>query len=70
MQEKKGRDIMSIKEMREAAKLTQKEFAEYFKISRRTVENWECGRTKPPDYLVELMEYKLKNEDILKGEPQ
>ena len=57
---------MSVKEMREAAKLTQKEFAEYFNISRRTVENWECGRTKPPEYLVELMEYKLRNEDILK----
>ena len=57
---------MTIKELREAAKITQKEFAEYFNISRRTVENWECGRTNPPNYLVELMEYKLKNEGSLK----
>ena len=57
---------MTIKEMREAAKMTQKELAEYFSISRRTIENWECGRTKPPEYLVALMEYKLRNEDILK----
>lgn len=57
---------MTVKEMREAAGMTQKEFAEYFSISCRTVENWECSRTKPPEYLVELMEYKLRNEDILK----
>ena len=61
---------MSIKELREAVKMTQKEFAEYFNISRRSVENWECGRTNPPTYLVDLMEYKLKNEGILKGEQQ
>ena len=59
-------NIVSIKEMREAAKMTQKEFAEYFNISRRTVENWVCDRTKPPEYLVELMEYKLRDENILK----
>lgn len=57
---------MSIKELREASGMTQKGFAEYFNVSRRTVENWECGRNKPPEYLVDLMEYKLRNEGILK----
>lgn len=48
--------------------MTQKEFAEYFAMSKRSVENWECGRTSPPDYLTRLMEYKLRNEGIIGSE--
>lgn len=58
----------NVKSLRKAANFTQQEFAEYFEISKRTVENWECGRTAPPDYLVKLFEYKLKNEGIIKGD--
>lgn len=59
----KGSDtFMTIREMREAAGMKKKEFAEFFNISPRTVENWEYGRTTPPNYLLELMEYKLIKE--------
>lgn len=53
---------MTIKEMRVRAYMTQKEFAEYFDISRRNVENWESGKIKCADYLKKLMEYKLRKE--------
>lgn len=57
---------MTIKEMREASDMTQKAFAEYFKIPKRTIENWEEEKRVCPDYLIELMEYKLKKEGITK----
>lgn len=56
---------MTFKELRRASGMTLKEFAEFFGISQRTVENWGCGRTTPPDYLIRLMEYRLKNEGII-----
>lgn len=56
---------MNIKELRAAAKMTQKEFSEYFNIPKRTIEQWEGGQRKPPHYLVDLIEYKLKNENLI-----
>lgn len=57
---------LTVKQLREMAGMPRKEFSEYFHISTRTIENWECGRTTPPSYLISLMEYKLRNEGILK----
>lgn len=54
-----------IKELREKVKMTQKEFSEYFNIPRRTIEDWENERRTPPQYVIELIYYKLKNEKKL-----
>lgn len=59
---------MSIKELREASGMTQKAFAEYFGIPKRTIENWEGEKRECPSYLLELMEYKAKKEGIIKNE--
>ena len=48
---------MSIKEMRNAANMTQQAFADYFGISKRSIENWEGDQRKCPAYLLDLMEY-------------
>ena len=56
---------MNIRELRTAANMTQKEFADYFRIPFRTLQNWEGGHRNPPDYLVELMEYKLYKEGLM-----
>ena len=56
---------MTIKELRAASGMTQKAFAEYFHISKRTVESWEGGTRNAPNYLVDLMEYKLKKEGLI-----
>lgn len=53
---------MNIKDLRLKTMMTQKEFAEYFNIPKRTIENWEGGRRKPPAYVVELIKYKIDNE--------
>ena len=56
---------MEIKEMRTLAGMTRQEFADFFGISRRTVEKWEMGERKCTPYLQDLMEYKLKKEGLI-----
>jgi DNA-binding transcriptional regulator YiaG len=56
---------MKFKELRQASGMNQTKFAEYFKIPRRTVQNWELGTNKCPDYLLELMHYKLQKEGFI-----
>lgn len=58
---------MTIKELRHNTGMTQKQFAEYFDISVRTVEGWE-HKDNAPEYLTKLMNYKLMNEGKIKKE--
>ena len=53
---------MTIKELRKAAGMTQQAFAEYFGFSKRAVESWEGGKRACPDYLLNLIRYKLEKE--------
>lgn len=53
---------MTFKELRTQSGMTQKAFSEYFGIPKRTIENWERGENKCPQYLMDLMAYKLNNE--------
>lgn len=55
---------MSIKEIRNQTNMTQKDFAEYFNIPQRTIENWEGGQRTPPEYVVELIKYKIEKERL------
>lgn len=54
---------MTIKEMRASTKMTQKAFAEYLNIPLRTIENWESGQRTPPEYVIELIKYKIEKEN-------
>lgn len=56
---------MTIKELRTASGMTQQAFADYFNISKRNIENWETGQRNAPEYLIELIEYKLRNEGLI-----
>lgn len=55
---------MNIKELRQQTGMTQQQFADYFEIPFRTIQNWEGGQRKCPEYLEKLIEYKLKKENI------
>lgn len=57
---------MTLTDLRKKYYMSQRAFAAYFGIPRRTVENWDTGICKCPDYLLDLMKYKLEKE---KGEP-
>ena len=51
-----------IKKIREEAGMTQKAFSDFFGIPVRTLQDWEAGLRKPPEYVVRLLPYKLKAE--------
>lgn len=44
--------------------MTRKEFCEYFEIPYRTLQDWELGNRKMPDYLLRLMAYKIETEKL------
>lgn len=51
-----------IKQLRERTGLTQAEFGKLFHLPKRTLEAWEMGERNPPDYLIELINYKINRE--------
>lgn len=53
---------VDVKNLRNKTGMNRREFAEYFKIPYRTVEDWENKKSCCSEYLYDLMEYKLKNE--------
>lgn len=57
---------MRIKEYRQAAGLSQKQFSELFEIPIDVVKSWDSGRRKPPGWAEKLIIEKL--EQIIKGQ--
>ncbi len=53
-------------ELRNESGMSRKEFCEYFEIPYRTLQDWELGNRKMPDYLLRLIAYKLKVEGLVK----
>ena len=52
----------AIKNLRASTGLSQAGFAEAYHIPKRTVQDWESGRRKPPDYVVDLLAFKVQND--------
>ena len=44
-----------IKDIRTRVGMTQEQFGEFLGIPRRTIQNWEGGQRKCPDYVVALI---------------
>ena len=60
--------MVTFKELRQASGMNKAQFAEYFGIPYRTVQDWELENRKCNNYIINLLEYKLKNEGIIKQE--
>ena len=56
---------MDIKELRQKLKMTQKEFGEYLNIPQRTIQSWELKERTPPEYVLELIRFKIKKERLI-----
>lgn len=54
---------LDIKDIREQFGLSRQQFCEDFDIPYRTVQDWELGNRKCPDYLIKLIQYKLEKEN-------
>jgi len=66
-EEKKMNSREKLIELKEQSGMNWKEFSMYFEIPYRTVQDWERGNRKMPDYLLRLMEYKLRIEKMIRN---
>lgn len=57
--------MMTVKELVRLTGMTQKQYAEYFSIPFRTVQNWITGQEKCKEYWLKLMTYKLQKEGLV-----
>lgn len=57
-----------IKYLRLLTGMKREDFANYLHIPLGTVRDWEQGKRKMPEYVYELIEYKVSREFILDGE--
>lgn len=58
-----SRDILL--KLREDTGMNRRQFAEYFSIPYRTMQDWELGNRKMPEYLLKLMVYKVQKEKLI-----
>ena len=48
-----------IKALRKKTGLSQSKFSAKFGIPVRTIQQWEQGKSAPPEYVIKMMEYIL-----------
>ena len=60
------RQIRTLKEVRDILDVNRTEFSRYMGIPLRTLEEWEAGRRKMPDYVLRLIAYYVKTQKWLK----
>lgn len=50
-----------LKSTRKSAALTQQGMAERMKIPNRTIQDWECGKRTPPEYVQRFVLNELNS---------
>lgn len=53
----------AFKMIREESGMNRKDFADWLGIPYRTMQEWELGRRAMPQYVLDLISYKVKNEN-------
>ena len=53
---------MTVKEIRESVGLSQSKFASALNIPVRTLQKWETGERSCPEYVVELIAYRVQHD--------
>ena len=61
-----GSPIIQNGKLREQTGMTRKDLSIHIGIPLRTIEDWEAGRRRPPEYIPRLIEYQLKYEELIK----
>lgn len=64
--EKLKEQMETLKKIRETIGMNRSEFSRYMDIPVRTLEEWEAGRRKMPDYVLRLLTYYIKMEQAIK----
>lgn len=55
-----------IRVLRESTGMNRKEFCDFFQIPYRTVSEWERDGRHAPDYVIRLLEYYIRVENLNK----
>ena len=55
--------MQTVKEIRQSTGLSQAKFCEALEIPRRTLEDWETGKSNPPSYVVKLIAYRVTHDE-------
>ena len=61
--------MKTIKEIREATGLSQSKFCDALNIPIRSLQKWEIGERSCPEYVVELIAYRVEHDPMLRGAP-
>lgn len=56
----------NVKDLRLATKMTQQGFGDYFGIPLRTIQQWEYEKRPIKPYIINLMQYKLTQNGVIK----
>ena len=59
------KQIIRLKKTRENLGMNRTVFSHYIGIPLRTLEEWEAGRRQMPDYVLRLITYYTKMEQLL-----
>ncbi|XME01479.1 helix-turn-helix domain-containing protein [Lachnospiraceae bacterium C1.1] len=59
---------MTILELRQKTGLSQSQFAKKFHLNVRTVQTWEQGVRKTPEYVIWLIERVMELEEMLNAQ--
>lgn len=60
------KQIQTLKKLREDIGMNRTEFSRYIEIPLRTLEEWEAGRRKMPEYVLRLITYYANTQMMLK----
>ena len=63
--EKIKKQIDTLKRTREILGMNRTQFSQYMEIPLRTLEEWEAGRRQMPDYVLLLIAYYVRVQQIL-----
>lgn len=59
------KQIFTLKEIRGMLGMNRTEFSRYMDIPLRTLEEWEAGRRQMPEYVLRLITYYVKVQQML-----
>lgn len=62
--------MQTIREIRDSTGLSQAKFAAALHIPVRSVQKWETGERSCPDYVVELIAYRVQHDSQFKKESE
>ena len=60
--------MQTIREIRESTGLSQSKFAAALHVPLRTMQSWEIGERSCPDYVVELIAYRVQHDPMFRKE--